>query len=369
MRNDLLADPAWRVARARVVFRAVVGLLALGPLVLGGCSAASSDTAGSAAASGDRSGGDVPAEIELLNVSYDPTRELWRDLNAAFVADYEKNHGTKVTIRQSHGGSSSQARAVIDGLEADVVTLAMWTDTQAIAKAGLIGSDWMDRLPNGALPYSSTIVFVVRKGNPKAIKDWSDLVRDGIEVITPNPKTSGNGKLSLLAAWGSVTQRGGSDDDALELVTKLYQHTPVLDSGARAATTTFAQKQIGDVHLTWENEAYLEVAESKGELELVYPPISIRAEPRVAVVDQNVERKGSRPVAEAYLNFLYTDVGQAIIARHHYRPAKPELLQAELAHLPEIQLFSIADIARDWEDAEQRFFSDGGVFDRIYSPR
>lgn len=340
-------------------------LLCCGLAASTGCSnAGARPVEGAAAVSGEKQ-----KDVELLNVSYDPTRELWREINDAFIAEYKHKHNATVTIKQSHGGSSSQARSVIDGLEADVVTLAMWTDTQAIAKAGLINADWAERLPNGALPYSSTILFVVRKGNPKKIKDWSDLIKEGVEVITPNPKTSGNGKLSLLAAWGSVTERGGTEAEAKDLVTKLYQHTPVLDNGARAATTTFAQKNIGDVHLTWENEAHLEVQESKGELELVYPSISILAEPRVAVVDKNVDRKGTRHAAEAYLDFLYSHAGQQIIAKHHYRPAKPEALKAELKDLPPIELFSIKDVARDWESAEKQFFADGGLFDSIYQPK
>ena len=239
---------------------------------------------------------------ELLNVSYDPTRELWKALNKEFIADYKKqDRRASSRIKQSHGGSSSQARNVIDGLEADVVTLAMWSDTNAIAKAGLIKEGWQERLPNGALPYSSTIVFVVRKGNPKQIKDWPDLVRDGVEVITPSAKTSGNGKLSFLAAWGSVVLRDGSEKDAIEFVTQAVSARAGARLGARAATTTFAQKKIGDVHLTWENEAFFEVKEAGGELEIVYPPISIRAEPRVAVVDANVDRKKTRDAAEAYL--------------------------------------------------------------------
>src|SRR5256886_5170882 len=242
--------------------------------------------------------------VELLNVSYDPTRELWRQLNERFIAAYAKSPGGQLTIKQSHGGSSAQARSVIDGLEADVVTLALEPDTDAIRKAGLIADGWQKQLPNGSVPYTSTILFVVRKGNPKGIKDWPDLVKPGIQIITPSPKTSGNGKLSFLAAWGSVTQRGGSDAAALEYVTKLYKQVPVLDSGARGSTTTFAQKKIGDVHLTWENEAHLEVDEAGGELEVVYPSASIRAEPYVAVVDANVERKGTRAAAEAYLKFL-----------------------------------------------------------------
>ena len=304
--------------------------------------------------------------VELLNVSYDPTRELWKALNKAFIADYKQQHGVTVDIKQSHAGSSSQARDVIEGKEADVVTLAMWSDTNAISKAGLIKEGWSERLPNGALPYSSTIVFVVRKGNPKQIKDWTDLVKDGVEVITPSAKTSGNGKLSFLAAWGSVVLRDGSEKDALEFVTKLYQHVPVLDSGARAATTTFAQKRIGDVHLTWENEAYFEVRESKGELEIVYPPISIRAEPRVAVVDTVVDSKKTRAVAEAYLKFLYTPQAQEIIAQNYYRPTKPEILHKHSRSFQPVELFTIQKIAANWDEAEARFFHDGGVFDQIY---
>jgi sulfate transport system substrate-binding protein len=328
-------------------------LLAAGPM-LAGCN--------TSAAQGEAAG-----EVELLNVSYDPTRELWRAINERFVAAYQQQTGTRLSIRQSHGGSSSQARAVIDGLEADVVTLAMWSDTSAIAKAGLIHSAWQERLPNGALPYSSTIVFVVRKGNPKNIKDWPDLVRDDVEVITPSAKTSGNGKLSFLAAWGSVVLRGGSEKDAIEYVTRLYRNVPVLDPAARAATTTFAQKGIGDVHLTWENEAHFEVRESSGALEIVYPAISIRAEPRVALVDANVDRKKTRGAAEAYLNYLYTPEAQEIIAANFYRPYKPEILHRHAKSFGEVELFTIQQIAASWDEADKRFFSDGGVFDQIYS--
>ncbi|HEY7376008.1 MAG TPA: sulfate ABC transporter substrate-binding protein, partial [Polyangia bacterium] len=224
-------------------------------------------------------------EVTILNVSYDPTRELWRDINANFAARYEKEKGVKVNIKQSHGGSSTQARAVIDGLDADVTTLASFLDTDAIRQRRLIKDGWVDRLPNKSRPYTSTIVFVVRKGNPKGIKDWPDLVKPGVAIVTPNPKTSGNGYISFFAAWGSVILRGGSRQSAIDYVTRLYQQVPVLDSGARGATTTFVQKKIGDVHLAWENEAYLEVREAKGALEVVVPPISILAEPQVAVVD------------------------------------------------------------------------------------
>jgi len=304
--------------------------------------------------------------VELLNVSYDPTRELWRDLNEQFIAKYGPETGTKLTIKQSHGGSSSQARAVIDGLDADVVTLAMWPDTDAIRKAGLIADGWEQRLPNNSLPYVSTIVFVVRQGNPKGIEDWPDIIKPGIEIVTPNPKTSGNGKLSFLAAWGAVTQRGGSEQDALDFVTKLYKQTPVLDSGARGSTTTFVQKKIGDVHLAWENEARLEIAEAGGELELIYPPISILAEPQVAVVDANVKRKGTRAVAEAYLNFLYTNEGQEIIAKHFYRPFNTEILKRHADTVPDVKLFPITAVAKSWDDAQQRFFADGKVFDSLF---
>jgi sulfate/thiosulfate-binding protein len=306
------------------------------------------------------------SQAELLNVSYDPTRELWKDVNARFVADYEGTSGTKLTIKQSHGGSSTQARSVIDGLEADVVTLALWSDTDAIRKKGLIAEGWDQRLPNRSLPYYSTIVFVVRKGNPKNIHDWADLTNPGISIITPNPKSSGNGKLSFLAAWGSVIARGGSEDEAQAFVTKIYKQTPVLDSGARGSTTTFAQKGIGDVHLTWENEAHLEVKEAGGELELVYPRRSIRAEPHVAWVDANVERKGTRAAAEAYLRFLYTKDAQEIIAGHHYRPIDAEVLREHAAELPDIELFPVTTCARDWDAAQEEFFAEGAVFDRIY---
>lgn len=307
--------------------------------------------------------------LELLNVSYDPTRELWRDLNARFIPRYEQETGTRLAIKQSHGGSSSQARSVIDGLDADVVSLALWSDTEALHRQGLLADNWEENLPHRSLPYYSTIVFVVRKGNPKTIKDWSDLVQPDLGIITPNPKTSGNGKLSLLAAWGAVRYRGGSEQQARDFVTQLYQHVPVLDTGARGATTTFAQKKIGDVHLTWENEARLEVQESPDELEVIYPPVSIRAEPYVAVVDANVDRKHTRAAAEAYLKFLYTDEAQDILARHFYRPINPDILKKYQATLLEIQLFPITLIARDWGEAQDKFFAEGGVFDAIVQSR
>jgi sulfate transport system substrate-binding protein len=325
-------------------------------LTLGGCDN------GNAASTAGRS-------IELLNVSYDPTRELWRDLNQNFAAQYEKQTGNRVILKQSHGGSSTQARAVIDGLEADVVTLASFLDTEAISRKGLIAPGWTERLPNRSLPYFSTIIFVVRKGNPKGIRDWQDLVKPGVEILTPNPKTSGNGYLTFFSAWGSVLLRGGSREEAIKYVTQLYKQVPVLDSGARGATTTFVQKKIGDVHLAWENEAQLEVRDAKGELELVYPPISIRAEPHVAVVDENVDRKNTRAAAEAYLKYTYTDEAQEIAAKHFYRPGNEAILKKHAATFPDIKLFPVTDIAKDFPDAHKQLIAEGGVFDSIYKPK
>lgn len=284
-------------------------------------------------------GADRTRPIELLNVSYDPTRELWRDINLNFIARYEKETGIKISIKQSHSGSSTQARAVIEGLEADVVTIASIIDIDAIRQKGLIKDGWIDRLPQRSLPYYSTIVFVVRKGNPKGIKDWTDLTKPGVQIITPNPKTSGNGYLSFFSAWGSVVLRGGSREDAVHYITKLYRQVPVLDSGARASSSTFVQRGIGDVHLAWENEAHLEVREAKGELELVYPPISIRAEPHVAIVDAIVDRRNTRAAAEDYLKYLYTDEAQEIIAKHYYRPVNDVFLKKHMGDIPGNEAF------------------------------
>jgi sulfate/thiosulfate-binding protein len=315
---------------------------------------------------GNKGGSNGSAEpITLLNVSYDPTRELYRDINAAFAARYEREHGRPVEIKQSHASSGSQARAVIDGLDADVITLAVWPDVDAVAKSGLVKEGWEARYENDSVPYHSVVVFVVRKGNPKRIKDWPDLVRDDVSIITPNPKTSGNGKYSLLAAWGAILAAGGSDEDAQRFVAELYRRTPVLDTGARAATATFSQKGIGDVHLTFENEAHLEVAESGGALEIVYPSRSIRVDPPVAVVDENVDRRGTRHAAEAYLGFLYSPEGRKIVARHHYRPWNlPSCCDAK--EWPAIETFDIAAVG-GWEAAMKRFFGEGGVFDAIYT--
>ena len=304
---------------------------------------------------------------ELLNVSCDPTRELWRDVNEKFIEQHERETGVRLTIQQSHGGSASQARAVIDGLQADVVTLGLWSDTSAVHKRGLIDANWEERWPYRSLPYFSTIVFVVRKGNPKGIRDWPDLLKPGVSIITPNPKTSGNGKLSFLAAWGAELRRTKSEDAALTFVTEMYRRVPVLDSGARGSTTTFAQKGIGDVHLTWENEAFLEEHEAAGALEIIHPPVSIRAEPPVAVVDANVRKKGTRPAAEAYMKFLYTDEAQEIIATHRYRPSNPKVLARHQDKFPEIVLFPITEISPDWDAANERFFTEGAVFDSIYA--
>jgi sulfate/thiosulfate-binding protein len=302
----------------------------------------------------------------LLNVSYDPTRELFKDLNHQFIAEYEKQTGKKLTIEQSHGGSSRQAQAVIDGLQADVVTLALRSDVESLHRRGLIADGWGQRLPHDSQPYTSTIVFVVRKGNPRGIRDWPDLVRPGVFVVTPNPKTSGNGKLSVLAAWGSVIYRGGTEAQALQYLKQLYQHVPVLDTGARDATNTFTQEKVGDVHLTWENEALLETEEYRGDLEIVYPPVSIRAEPSVAWVDANVTRRKTEVYAKAYLEYLYTDQAQETIAQHGYRPINPEVLKRHADRLPQINLFPVTILAKDWDEAQEKFFADNGIFDAVH---
>ncbi|HSU42037.1 MAG TPA: sulfate ABC transporter substrate-binding protein [Polyangiaceae bacterium] len=346
-----------------------LALLIGGSVSLLACSKAGNEPTSTTAGSASAAPVPAPTAVELLNVSYDPTRELWRDINGKFTAAYAKETGVTVTIKQSHGGSSTQARAVIDGLDADVVTLASFLDTDAISKKGLIKPGWIDEFPNRSLPYTSTIVFVVRKGNPKGVKDWPDLLKAGVEVVTPNPKTSGNGYMSFFGAWGSVMLRGGSREAAVKYVTDLYKHVPVLDSGARGATTTFVQKKIGDVHLAWENEAQLEVREAKGELDLVYPPISILAEPHVAIVDANVDRKGTRKAAEAYLKYLYTDEAQEIIAQHFYRPFNAAVQKRHSDLFPEIKRFPVTDIAKDFPDAHKQFIAEGGVFDSIYKPK
>jgi sulfate transport system substrate-binding protein len=298
----------------------------------------------------------------LINVSYDPTRELYQQLNAAFAADYARRTGRHLRIVQSHGGSARQSRAVIAGQPADVVTLGLFSDVDALRKRGLIADGWADRLPNHSQPYTSTIVFVVRQRNPKAISDWPDLIHPGVEIITPDPKTSGNGKLSALAAWGAIVTRGGTADEARRYLVKFYQHVRVLDAGARGSAATFALAEIGDVHLTWENEAIREAAESKGILEIVYPPVSILAEPYVAWVDVNVQRHGSLADARNYLEFLFSDAAQEIIANMGYRPYQQPAHNAG-PRPPPIVLFPISAIARDWDDAQEKFFAENGVIE------
>ena len=318
--------------------------------------------------SGCAPSGTASKTVRLLNVSYDPTRELWRELNDAFIAKYKTETGTDLEIDASHAASGSQARQIIDGLEADVATLSLWSDTDALRKQGLLKEGWEDALPNRSLPYTSTVVFVVRKGNPKGIKDWNDLAQPGVQIITPNPKTSGNGRLSLLAAWGSVVLRGGSEADARDLLRKIYLQVPVLDTGARGSTSTFLQKEIGDIHLAMESEAYLEVRESKGSVEIIYPSISILHEPHVAVVDKVVDQKGTREVSTEYLKFLYTPQGQDIIAKHYFRPTDPEALKKYAGQFPEVELFPLAKVADGWDAAQATFFAEGGIFDQVSKP-
>ena len=310
------------------------------------------------------------ANITLLNVSYDPTRELYQDFNAAFARNWKAKTGDIVTVKQSHGGSGKQARSVIDGLEADVVTLALAYDIDAISERGLLARDWQNRLAHRSAPYTSTIVFLVRKGNPKNIKDWSDLVKPGIAVITPNPKTSGGARWNHLAAWGyALRQPGATEASAREFIGKLYRNVPVLDSGARGATTTFVERGIGDVLLAWENEALLAIKElGPGKVEIVAPSASILAEPPVALVDKVADKHGTRKVAEAYLAYLYSDEGQEIAAKHYYRPVVAKFAQKYAAQYPKLTLFTLADVAGDWTLAQKAHFADGGMFDQIYQP-
>jgi sulfate transport system substrate-binding protein len=310
------------------------------------------------------------ADITLLNVSYDPTRELYKAINTAFAADWKAKHGDSVTINQSHNGSGAQSRAIIDGLDADVATLALAYDIDAIAAKGLIAKNWQSRLPQNATPYTSTIVFLVRKGNPWKIKDWPDLIKSGRQVITPNPKTSGGARWAFLAAWAyALKAPGGNADKAKAFVAALYHNVPVLDTGARGATTTFVQRGIGDVLLSWENEAHLALKEQGGDqFQIVYPPVSILAEPPVSVVDSNVEKHKTREIATAYLNFLYTKPAQEIEAANFYRPRDPAVLAAHAADFPKITLYNFAELFGDWQKAQSTFFADKGVFDQIYKP-
>jgi len=306
-------------------------------------------------------------QVTLLNVSYDPTRELYQEYNAAFAKHWQAKAGEKVAIKQSHGGSGRQARSVIDGLEADVVTLALAFDVDAISQKGLIAPEWDHRLPHNSAPYTSTIVFLVRKGNPKGIKDWDDLAKPGVAVITPNPKTSGGAQWNYLAAWEYAKRKYGGDDKAKEFVTRLYKNVPVLDSGARGSTTTFVERGIGDVFISWENEAFLAQKElGVGRFEIVVPSLSILAEPTVAVVDRNVDRKGTRKVAEAYLQYLYSEEGQEIAARNFYRPTDAKVAKKYEKQFPKVSLFTIGQSFGGWQKASKTHFQDGGTFDQIY---
>lgn len=311
----------------------------------------------------------VPVQArELLNVSYDPTRELYREYNQLFARHWEQETGEKVTLRQSHGGAGSQARAVIDGLEADVVTLALAYDIDAISeRTGLFPQHWQNRLPLNSSPYTSTIVLLVRKGNPKNIQDWDDLIRPGVDVITPNPKTSGGARWNYLAAWGyALSQHDNDEEKAYDFVRRLFANVPVLDSGARGATNTFVQRRLGDVFIAWENEAILAIEElGKGEYEIVVPSISILAEPPVTVVNGNAERKGNLDLAQAYLEYLYSPAAQDVIGRHYYRPSGEAAKQKYAAQYPDVELFTIDDVFGGWQKAQTTHFNDGGVFDRI----
>lgn len=311
------------------------------------------------------------SELSLLNVSYDPTRELYQDFNKVFADHWKKTSGQDVKIKQSHGGAAKQARSVIDGLQADVVTLALSYDIDEIAQRGILAKDWQKRLPNNSAPYTSTIVFLVRKGNPKNIKEWSDLARPGISVITPNPKTSGGARYNYLAAWGyALKQPGGNEKTAQELLTKIYKNVPVLDSGARGSTTTFVEREIGDVLITWENEALLAIRElGPDKVQIVAPSVSILAEPPVTIVDKVVDRRGTRKVAEAYLKFLYSDEGQELAGKHYYRPINEKIAAKYASQFPKVKLFTVDEIAGGWTKAQKTHFADGGTFDRIYQPK
>jgi sulfate transport system substrate-binding protein len=313
----------------------------------------------------------LAANLTILNVSYDPTRELYEDVDPAFAAAWKAKTGQTVSIEQSHGGSGKQARSVIDGLEADVVTLALAYDVDAIAKAGLIAPDWQKRLPNNSAPYTSTIVFLVRKGNPKGIKTWSDLARPGVAVVTPNPKTSGGARWNYLAAWGAVLRQTKSEEKAREVVTGIFRNVPVLDTGARGATVTFVERGIGDVLIAWENEALLAARElkAKGGVEIVTPPESILAEPTVAVVDKVAARRKTTAVATAFLEFLYTKPAQRLAAKHYYRPRDPEVAAETAATFPKITLFTVDEVFSGWAKAYERHFADGGEFDRMFAKK
>jgi sulfate transport system substrate-binding protein len=309
------------------------------------------------------------ADAELLNVSYDVARELYKEINPAFIAEYKKTTGETVTIKQSHGGSSKQARSVADGLEASVVTMNQANDIDMLADRGLVTKDWAKKFPNNAAPYYSTMVFLVRKGNPKGIKNWDDLAKPGVKVVIPNPKTAGNGRYTYLAAWGSVIKKGGNEAQARELVTRIFKNVPILDAGGRAATTTFTQRQIGDALVTFENEVQMVRKEFGDNFEVIYPTTSILAESPVAVVDKVVDRRGVRKEATAYLNFLYSEEGQTIGARHYLRPRSEAVYKKFAANYKPIALFSVDEVFGGWKQAQKKHFDDGGEFDKIYETK
>ena len=311
----------------------------------------------------------APDSPVLLNVSYDVMRELFKDINPAFIAEWKKTTGETLTIKQSHGGSSMQARSVADGLEASVVTMNQANDVDLLAERGLIAADWSKRFPHNAAPFYSTMVYLVRKGNPKGIKNWDDLIKPDVKVIIPNPKTAGNGRYTYLAAWGYVIKKGGTEAQAREFVSKLFKNVPLLDTGGRAATTTFTQRQIGDVLVTFENEVQLVRAEFGDNFEVVYPAMSILAESPVAVVDKVVDKRGLRKPATAYLNFLYSDAGQEIIAKHYLRPRNEVIAKKYAATFKPITLFTVDEIFGGWKQAQKKHFDDGGEFDKIYQSK
>ena len=355
----------------RAVRYATIPLL-LAVAAIAGCNASSTTATPAVATSGGPAASDDKPAVTLLNVSYDPTRELYTEFNREFAKHWELEHKQQVTIEQSHGGAGAQARAVIDGLKADVVTLALSYDIDQISElSGLIDPKWQSRLPNNSCPYLSTIVFLVRKGNPKGIKDWNDLAKEGVSVITPNPKTSGGARYNYLAAWGYAMRLHNDEAKAREFVTSLYKNVPVLDSGARGSTTTFVQRKIGDVLLAWENEALLAIKElGPDEVEIVVPSVSILAEPPVTVVDKNAAAHGATEVATGYLEYLYSPVGQKIAAKHYYRPSEPEYVdKAALEQFPELTLFSVKEAFGGWEKAQATHFAEGAIFDQIYTAK
>ncbi|GAB6992033.1 sulfate ABC transporter substrate-binding protein [Paenibacillus pini] len=361
-----------RVQKTRVVKQGIlIGLTLLMTAMMAACGDNNSKKEASTAdASTTKGTSSTAKDIELLNVSYDPTRELYAKYNKAFAAYWEKEKGQKVTIKQSHGGSGAQSRSVIDGLEADVVTLALGYDIDALRKKGLIQDGWENKFEHNSTPYSSTIVFLVRKGNPKHIQDWNNLIEGDVKVITPNPKTSGGARWNYLAAWGYALKKNNNDEaKAKEFVQQLYKHVPVLDTGARGATTTFVERGIGDVLLAWENEALLSVKElGPDKFDIVYPSVSILAEPPVAVVDKVVDKHGTREVAEGYLKYLYSEEGQTIAAENFYRPTLDSVKAKFKDQFKDLELFTLKDVFGTWEETQTKHFKDGGVFDSIYTP-